>query len=91
MFPSNIYTRCWRCNQGISERSALAARVWAEKGDNQHLYYDIVMANSLGGDDIAVHMTGDRECVKEVSGFHGKILERLDLPVSCDTSFLDII
>lgn len=91
MFPSNIYTRCWRCNQGISERSAMAVHLWAMTDDDSRLYYDIVMANSLGRDDIALHMTGDRECTKEVSGFHGKILKRCDLPMSCDTSFLDSI
>lgn len=69
----------------------MAVRLWAEKHDDSRLYYDIVMANSLGRDDIAVHMTGDRECAKEVSGFHGKILKKCDLTMSCETSFLDSI
>lgn len=81
-----IYTKCWRCNYAINGNSFFAAKLWAL---DEHLTYDIVRASELSRDDIAVHMSGDRECAKEVSGYHGKILKRLDLSMSCDTSFLD--
>jgi hypothetical protein len=84
----DFYTRCWRCNQGISSDSFFAVQLWPEY---ERLNYDIVMANKLHRDDLAVHMNGDRECTKEVSGYHGKILKRLDLSMSCDTAFLDTV
>ena len=82
------YTRCWRCGAGINEDSIFAVYLWPEYG---RLNHDIVMAKTLGDSSVALHMSGDRKCVKEVSGFHGKILKRLDLPMSCDTAFLDTL
>jgi len=84
--PLDFYARCWRCEQGISSDSVFAVRLWPQDGRVGH---DIVRCLDLGKDDMAMHMLGDRACTREVSGFHGKILKRMDLPMSVDTSFLD--
>lgn len=84
--PLDFYAKCWRCDQGISSNSFFAVDL---RLNIERLGYDIVKASALHRDSIALHMLGDRECTREVSGFHGKILKKLDLPMSCDTSFLD--
>ena len=58
-------------------------------GDDGRIFHDTVFVRDLGRDDVAIHMGGDRECRKELSGFHGKILKYFDFDMSCDTSFLD--
>lgn len=85
-YPSRHYARCWRCGGGITENSVFAVEIWRQ---DERIRHDVVFANKLHGDSVAVHMGGDRECRREVSGYHGKILKWLDLPMSCDTSFLE--
>jgi len=80
------FPRCWRCGSFISDRSAYAVIV--SSGDDR-LDTDVVMSKNLSRNDVVIHMGGDRECRKELSGFHGKILKKLDLPISCDTSILE--
>lgn len=82
-----IFGRCWRCNHPIDGDSAFAVRLWVL--DDGRLTHDVVAARQIHRDDVAVHMGGDRKCGKEISGYHGKILEWFDLPLSTDTSFLE--
>ena len=63
-----------------------AVLMWSEHGE---VRYDVVFAKSLNRESVAVHMGGDRKCSKEISGYHGKILQWFDLPLSTDTSFLE--
>jgi len=80
------FSKCCRCGGWISDRSAYAVSLCGAEG---RLTYDVVRVENLTRDDVAIHMGGDRECRRELSGFHGKILKSLDLPLSCDTSFLE--
>ena len=80
------FAKCGRCGSAITDRSAYAIRIWS---DDDSVRHDTVMSKNLTRDSVAIHMGGDRECRRELSGFHGKILKNLDLPVSCDTSVLD--
>jgi hypothetical protein len=82
-----IFCRCWRCNGPIDGESVFAVRLWADK--HGVLAYDVERARDLDRDDVAVHMGGDRKCGKPISGYHGKILEKFDLPMSTDTEFLE--
>lgn len=80
------FPQCCRCGSFISDRSAYAALI---RSRHDKLFIDIVMSKNLSRDDVAIHMGGDRECRREQSGFHGKILKTLGLPLSCDTSKLE--
>jgi hypothetical protein len=80
------FPKCWRCGSYISDRSAYAVLI---RRRDDGLFTDIVMSKNLTKGDVAIHMGGDRECRKELSGFHGKILKKLELPTGCDTSKLE--
>jgi hypothetical protein len=80
------FPKCWRCGSFISDRSAYAVSI---RSRYDKLFTDIVMSKNLERDEVAIHMGGDRECRKELSGFHGKILKKLELPAGCDTSKLE--
>jgi hypothetical protein len=80
------FAKCWRCQSHISDRSAYAVLVLRR---DDVLFTDIIMSKNLSRNDVAIHMGGDRECRRELSGFHGKILKKLELPTGCDTSILE--
>ena len=80
------FATCGRCGSFISDRSVFAV---ALSNQGNSLGHDIIRAKNLKKGSIAIHMGGDRECRREQSGFHGKILKSLGLPMSCDTSFLE--
>lgn len=84
--PLDFYARCWKCDKSISSNSMFAIQLWLK---DDILCHDTVRSKMLQSDSMAMHMSGDRECAKEVSGFHGRILKRLDLPISYNTEFLD--
>jgi hypothetical protein len=78
--------RCPRCSKLITSKSVLAISLWAEDGK---LLYDVVFAKNTPKNGVLMHMNSDRQCGSEISGYVGKLLRRLELPLDCDTSFLD--
>lgn len=77
---------CCRCNRAITSKSFFAVLLWAK---DESVLHDIVKVGKMPSGAVAIHLGGDRECKMEVSGFHGKILKKLELPLSCDTVFLN--
>ena len=77
---------CPRCGGVVSAKSAFAVHVWAEGGQ---LLYDVVSTKNNHGRGVLMHMSADRECKSEISGYIGKLLRKLELPLDCDTSSLD--
>lgn len=65
--------------------SAFAVHLWAK---DDRLVCDIISAKNTPETGILMHMGADRECAREVSGYVGKLLKRLDLDSDCDTSGL---
>lgn len=80
--------RCMKCRGSINSNSAFAILI-AKKGG--HVLYDIVRANTLKEDSVAMHMNGDPDCARPVSGFKKSILERLGFSSPYDLSFLDYL
>lgn len=77
---------CPRCGGVVTAKSAFAVHIWEEGGQ---LLYDVVSTknNHFGG--VLMHMSADRECKGEISGYLGKLLRSIGLPLDCDTSALD--
>jgi hypothetical protein len=66
--------------------SAFAVHVWAE---GEELLYDVVFVKNTHENGALMHMSADRQCNGEVSGYIGKLLRKLGLSNDCDTSELD--
>jgi len=77
---------CPRCGCVVTAKSAFAVHVWADGGQ---LLYDVVSTKNSHERGVLMHMSADRECKAEVSGYLGKLLRSLGLPMDCDTSPLD--
>ena len=78
--------RCPRCGKLLTSKSAYAMLLWADKGK---LLYDVISTKNTPSYGVMMHLTGDRQCGSELSGYVGKLLRRLELPMECDTSFLE--
>jgi len=78
--------RCPRCSKFVTSKTAFAVHLWT---DGDRLLYDVVSAKNTPTTGMLMHLTGDRQCGSEVSGYVGKLLKRLGLTLDCDTSFLD--
>jgi hypothetical protein len=87
MCPSES-KRCQRCGRIIGGGSAFAILLWAE---GESLLYDVVFAQNTPKNSTLMHMSADRECRGEISGYVGKLLRNLGLPETCDTSSLDTL
>jgi len=80
--------RCLRCRQSIDSGSAFAILLEKKGG---HALHDIVRVSSLGKDSVALHMNGDPQCGRPMSGYKKAILETLGFTVAYDLSFLDYL
>jgi len=78
--------RCPRCGKLVTSKSAYAMLLWPDGGK---LLYDVISTKNTPSHGVMMHLTGDRQCGSEVSGYVGKLLRRLGLTLDCDTSFLD--
>jgi len=70
----------------VNWESAFAVHVWAE---GEELLYDVVFAKNTHENGVLMHMSADRQCKGEISGYIGKLLIKLGLSTDCDTSELD--
>lgn len=77
---------CPRCDGVVTAKSAFAVHIWADGGQ---LLYDVVSTKNNHEKGVLMHMSADRECKVVVSGYLGKLLRKLELPMDCDTSALD--
>lgn len=87
MSPSDPVERiCPRCGGHVNWESAFAVHVWAE---GEELIYDVVFVKNTHENGMLMHMSADRQCKGEISGYIGKLLKKLGLGNDCDTSELD--
>lgn len=78
--------RCERCRATIGKDSAFAVLVTVgEYG----IEGDVTRAASLQEGDVVMHVNGDIQCLRKVSGYRGSILEKLHVSEDLDVSFLD--
>lgn len=85
--PSDMADRtCPRCGGIVWTGSAFAVHVWAE---GEELLYDVVFAKNTHTKGVLMHMSADRQCKGEISGYLGKLLRKLALSIECDTSELE--
>ena len=85
--PSSQAVRvCPRCGGIVGPKSALAIHLWAHGGQ---LLYDVVFVKNTHENGVLMHTSADRECKGEISGYIGKLLRKLELPDSCDTSHVN--
>lgn len=80
--------RCEKCRGTIGEGSAFAVKMGKH---GKHLLTDIVKAKSLKEGDLAMHMNGDRQCAKPISGWKQKLVDTLGFQMKIDTDFLDYL
>lgn len=78
--------RCLRCRQMLDTKSAFAIRLVKRGG---HVLYDVIRTRELPEDATALHMNGDPQCGRPVSGWKQHALESLGFTSSYDLSFLD--
>jgi hypothetical protein len=77
-----------RCRQRVSDNSAFVVKL-AKRGG--HLIHDIAFTKTLQEGDIVLHVNGDPECGRQVSGFKKNLLESLGFVADYDIAFLDFI
>jgi hypothetical protein len=80
--------RCERCRATFGKNSAFAVLITVTEDGVDG---DIVRANSLQDGDIAVHVNGDLQCLRKVSGYRGTIIEKLRCSEDLDVDFLDTL
>jgi len=81
--------RCVRCRQKINpNESAYIALLDKRAGK---LEYRIERAAKAQADIYVIHLNGDPQCGKEVSGFRLQLLKSLGLSDEVDTEFLDYV
>ena len=80
------YWRCQRCGGQVDDSSAFAVVLRADGG---RLVCDIILSRNVLKDDVVMHLSADRECEGKVSGYLGKMLKTLGLPITCDTSEIE--
>jgi hypothetical protein len=85
---SEVIRTCPRCGNVVGSKSALAIHFWAQDGK---LLHDVVFVKNARDNGVLMHMSADRECRGEISGYMGKLLIKLELSVDCDTSFVDLL
>lgn len=79
---------CQRCGRKIGSNSAFCVLLWVA---GERLLYDVVFAINAPKNGTLMHMSADRECRGEISGYVGKLLRNLSLPDTYDTSFLETL
>jgi len=76
---------CPRCSGVVTAQSFFAIHVWAKDGQ---LYCDTVVTRQDYCHGFLMHLSADRECKGEISGYIGKLLKNLDLPATTNTTKL---
>lgn len=84
---TSLSRKCARCGRDIrAESTAFAVHLWAA---DERLLYDVVFAKNPPENGMLMHMSADRQCKGEISGYVGKLLRELGLPDTCDTSVIE--
>lgn len=77
---------CIRCGRFITASSAFAVVLRADS--HMSVSKDVVRSNELSRLDCVLHLNGDRECAKPLSGYLLSIVEVLDLSEDFDLQLL---
>ena len=80
--------RCERCRATIGKNSAFAVLVTRT---DDGVEGDVVRATTLKEGDVVVHVNGDSQCLRKVSGYRGALLEKLHISEELDLLFLDTL
>jgi hypothetical protein len=72
----------------VSKSSAFVLALWNEDGE---ILYDVVFRKNIGKGFVVLHMNGDRNCGRSLSGYHSVISKNLGVPDTYDMSFLDAL
>ncbi len=80
--------RCERCRATIGKGSAFAVLVTRTEDGIEG---DVVRVTSLADDDVVVHVNGDQQCLRKVSGYNGALLGKLNVSEDLDLQFLDAL
>ena len=78
--------KCMKCGSSIAPHSAFALVLRTD--DSEVVSKDVLRADGLSKWDCALHLNGDPECKKPLSGYLAGIIEHLDLSEDFDMSFL---
>ena len=81
-------TRCERCRATLGKNSAFAVLIYRTDSGVEG---DVVRAATLKEGDVVVHVNGDPQCLRKVSGFKGALVEKLCVSEDLDLGFLDIL
>lgn len=81
--------RCSRCRQKINPTESTYIALLDKQGSK--IDYRIERASKVKTDSVAIHLNGDTQCGKEVSGFRVNLLKTIGLPGDVDTQFLDYL
>ena len=80
--------RCERCRATIGKNSAFAVLVTRT---DDGVEGDDVRATTLKEGDVVVHVNGDSQCLRTVSGYRGALLEKLHISEELDLRCLDTL
>ena len=80
--------RCERCRATIGKGSAFAVLITVGEDGIEG---DISRVASLQEGDVVMHVNGDHQCLRKVSGYRGSILEKLHVSDDLDIDFLDTL
>ncbi len=78
--------RCEKCRATFGKNSAFAVLVTRT---DEGVEGDVVRAATLREGDVVVHVNGDSQCLRKVSGYRGALLEKLNISGELDLQFLD--
>lgn len=80
--------RCERCRQSIRPgKSFFVVKLFNDQGKPG---CDVVKTATLGTGDTVVHVNGDLDCGREVSGFRKNLARAIGVDGSNDFKFLDL-
>ena len=79
--------RCERCRATFGKESAFAVIV--ERTSDGDVEGDIVRVVSLREGDVALHVNGDQQCLRKVSGYQRTMSEKLRISEELNLDFLD--
>lgn len=81
----NAKRLCLRCGNVVTAKSFFAVHFWS---DEEKLFSDIVFTKDVIKKGFIMHTPADRECKGVISGYIGKLLLSLNLPLNYNTSKL---
>jgi hypothetical protein len=79
-------TKCMKCGRLVTTSSAFAVVLRADSPTSVTM--DVVRSSELSRLDCVLHLNGDRECAKPLSGYLLSITEVLDLSGDLDLQLL---